>query len=272
MIAAVADYAQKVLAAMGVESRRRVEAMLRAGRIRINGKTAEPGACLRPGDKVQVDGRELRGLRRYLYEDAAGGESHGGNTRVLAYYKPAGEICTRRDPQRRETVFEKIPKLKQGRWISIGRLDINTTGLLLFTNDGALAHRLMHPSMRIEREYAVRVLGRATAEQLQNLRAGVTLADGHARFTDIVEAGGKGGNQWYYVVLMEGRNREVKRLWESQGLAVSRLIRTRYASYILPRKKRPGQFWDLGREEIRSLRQDAGGGQIPLARRAAAGV
>ena len=253
------DYAQKVLASLGVASRRRLEAMLHAGRIRINGKIARPGDCLRPGDRAQVDGREVRGLR-FLSSSGTGGAETPRATRALAYYKPAGEICARHDPQGRATVFQKLPKLRHGRWVGVGRLDINTTGLLLFTNDGALAHRLMHPSARIEREYAVRVRGRATPRQLRNLRAGVQLEDGPARFTDIVEGDGEGGNRWYYVVLMEGRNREVKRLWESQGLAVSRLIRTRYGSCILPRKKRPGQFWPLGRDDIRALRADAGGG------------
>ncbi len=238
---------QKVLASLAIGSRRQIEAMIKAGRIQINGRTVRLGDRMQPGDKVKVDGR------------LCGGRVHqSARTRVLAYYKPAGEICTQRDPEGRRTVFQHLPRLKRGRWISIGRLDFNTTGLLLFTNNGELANRLMHPGSVIEREYAVRVLGRATPRQLHNLRAGVTLEEGTARFTDIVDSGGAGSNHWYHVVIMAGRNREVRRLWESQGLTVSRLIRTRYGAYILPRKRRPGQFWELTADEIRALQADTG--------------
>jgi len=155
-------------------------------------------------------------------------------------------------------VFESLPRLKRGRWINVGRLDVNSIGLLLFTDNGELAHRLMHPSRRLEREYAVRVLGEATPEQLQRLREGVKLEDGVARFTDIVDSGGKGSNHWYHVVIMEGRNREVRRLWESQGLTVSRLMRVRYGPYILPRRKKPGEFWDLDEAQVKALMEEAG--------------
>ena len=174
-------------------------------------------------------------------------------TRIMAYYKPEGEIATRRDPQGRATVYAGLPVLRRGKWIAIGRLDINSSGLLLFTTDGELANGLLHPSTGMEREYAVRVRGRASKEQLNNLLTGVRLEDGDARFTSIADAGGSGVNHWYHVVILEGRNREVRRLWQSQGLEVSRLIRVRFGPYALPRRKRPGQFWDLTKNEINKL-------------------
>ena len=168
---------------------------------------------------------------------------------LTVYFASEKEI----DEKGRETVFKNLPRLRNSRWISIGRLDLNTTGLLLFTTDGELANKLMHPSSEIEREYAVRVFGRVTNENINTLLDGVELEDGFAKFTDIVDSGGKGTNHWYHVVVMEGRNKEVRRLWESQGVQVTRLIRTRFGSYILPRKKRVGQFWRLDEKEIKSL-------------------
>lgn len=238
---------QKVLANAGLGSRREIEGWIREGRIRVNGRTAVPGDRIGPRDKVRIDGRDIH------LEKAA-----PDKPRVLAYYKPAGEVCSRRDEKGRKSVFDRLPRLKRGRWINIGRLDINSIGLLLFTNNGELANRCMHPSSRMEREYAVRVMGEATTEQLDNLRRGVQLEDGTARFTDIVDSGGKGSNHWYHVVIMEGRNREVRRLWESQGLTVSRLMRVRYGPYILPRRKRPGDFWDLDDAEVRKLMGEVG--------------
>jgi 23S rRNA pseudouridine2605 synthase len=161
-----------------------------------------------------------------------------------------GEVCTRKDEKGRPTVFEKLPRIKNGRWIGIGRLDINTSGLLLFTNDGELANKLMHPSGEIEREYAVRVFGEASKETLKKLVDGVELEDGNARFTSIHDGGGKGTNHWYHVTIMEGRNREVRRMWESQGITVSRLIRVRYGPCFLPRDLRPGHYHELGRTEV----------------------
>lgn len=242
-----AERIQKRLAQAGIGSRRQIEQWIRDGRIKVNGRIATLGDRIGPRDRVRLDGREL-----------ALDKSTSRKTRVLAYYKPVGEVCSRRDEKGRKTVFDSLPRLKQGRWINIGRLDLNSIGLLLFTNNGELAHRLMHPSREIEREYAVRVLGEATPEQLQRLRAGVRLDDGEARFTDIVDSGGKGSNHWYHVVIMEGRNREVRRLWESQGLTVSRLMRVRYGPYIMPRRKKPGEFWDLDEKEVRALMQEAG--------------
>ena len=237
---------QKVLAALGVGSRRHVDSLISAGRVRVNGKVAKPGDRIGMTDQVSVDRRKIR-----LKPAPAGAVERG--PKVLAYYKPEGEICTVKDPQGRRTVFAGLPKLRRGRWISIGRLDINSSGLLLFTDNGELANNLMHPRNRVEREYAVRVSGRAGREQLDALEKGVRLEDGIARFAGIRDAGGKGRNHWYHVIIMEGRNREVRRLWESQGLSVSRLIRIRFGSCSLPRSKRPGQFWELKQEEVDAL-------------------
>ena len=236
---------QKLLASAGHGSRRQIESWITEGRISVNGKIASLGDRATVHDRIKIDQREIH-LDKSL----------PGVTRVLAYYKPEGEICTRSDPEGRRTVFASLPKIKKGKWIAIGRLDINSCGLLLFTNDGELANGLMHPSAQVEREYAVRVLGEASNEQLTKMLKGVKLEDGMARFTDIVDSGGKGANHWYHVVIMEGRNREVRRLWESQGLAVSRLIRVRYGPYILPRRKRPGQFWDLDKKEVKALAEE----------------
>lgn len=238
---------QKCLAGAGFGSRREIEQWIREGRVRVNGRQATLGDRIGADDRVRIDGREVA-LRRKTPPA----------TRVLAYYKPAGEVCSRRDEKGRRTVFDSLPRLKTGRWINIGRLDINSIGLLLFTNNGELANRLMHPARQVEREYAVRVLGEAAPEQLQRLLDGVKLRDGTARFSDIVDSGGRGSNHWYHVVIMEGKNREVRRLWESQGMTVSRLMRVRYGPYILPRKKRPGQFWDLEEAEVKALMEEAG--------------
>ena len=241
----VPERIQKFLSRAGVGSRRQIETWIKEGRIKVNGKPAQLGDHISSADKVKLDNRFIR-----LSDPAK------EKIKVLAYYKPSGEICARRDPKHKKTVFDSLPKLKNGRWVNIGRLDINTIGLLLFTNDGEFANQLMHPSSEVEREYAVRVLGKASQSQLHAMQKGVKLEDGPARFTDIVESGGEGVNQWYHVVIMEGRNREVRRLWESQGLKVSRLMRVRFGSYILPRSKRPGNFWDLDDSEIKLLRKD----------------
>ena len=238
----MADRIQKVLANAGYGSRREIEKLINNGKIKVNGKLATIGQCIEEKDQVAINSRPIR-----LHQQRK------KKPKVLAYYKQAGEVCTRRDEKGRETVFKNLPRLRNSRWISIGRLDLNTTGLLLFTTDGELANKLMHPSSEIEREYAVRVFGRVTKENINTLLDGVELEDGFAKFTDIVDSGGKGTNHWYHVVVMEGRNKEVCRLWESQGVQVTRLIRTRFGSYILPRKKRVGLFWRLDEKEIKSL-------------------
>jgi len=174
------------------------------------------------------------------------------------YNKPEGEICTRHDPEGRKTVFSQLPKLKNDRWVNIGRLDINTSGLLLFTTDGKLANHLMHPSADIDREYACRVFGEVTDEMIENLKKGVELEDGPARFSDIQKAGEGESNQWFHVVLMEGRNREVRRLWESQGVQVNRLKRVRYGPVFLPKKLRKGQFEELSPRDVKVLYEDVG--------------
>ena len=238
----MADRIQKVLANAGYGSRREIEKLINNGKIKVNGKLATIGQCIEEKDQVAINSRPIR-----LHQQRK------KKPKVLAYYKQAGEVCTRRDEKGRETVFKNLPRLRNSRWISIGRLDLNTTGLLLFTTDGELANKLMHPSSEIEREYAVRVFGRVTNENINTLLDGVELEDGFAKFTDIVDSGGKGTNHWYHVVVMEGRNKEVRRLWESQGVQVTRLIRTSFGSYILPRKKRVGQFWRLDEKEFKSL-------------------
>lgn len=233
---------QKALARMGLGSRRQMEEVIRLGRISINGQTAQIGDRVSQGDEIRIDGR----LVRYTAENEK-------RRRVLMYYKPEGEICSSQDPEGRPTVFERLPPLTGDRWIMVGRLDINSTGLLLFTNDGELAHRLMHPSYQIEREYAVRVMGEVTPEIIKNLSTGVELEDGLAKFDDIREKGGEGVNKWYQVKLKEGRNREVRRLFESQGLKVSRLLRIRYGNVDLPRELRTGRYLELDRKQIDSL-------------------
>ena len=237
----------KVLARAGLASRREIESWIEAGRVRLNGKPAGLGDRASATDRIEVDG-ELVDLRTVTPL----------KTRVLAYYKEAGEVCTRKDPEGRPTVFAKLPRIRRGQWVAIGRLDLNTTGLILFTTNGELAHRLMHPSREIEREYSVRVLGQASPAQIQNLIRGVMLADGPAAFSAVHEIGGTGVNRWYSVILKEGRNREVRRLWESQGLTVSRLIRTRYGPCSLLRWRHPGQFWDLEKKEFAELMAAAG--------------
>lgn len=248
----MAERIQKVLANAGHGSRRQIESWIKEGKISVNGKPAVLGQTIDHSDRISIDSRQIR---LFFPRNEI-------KPKVIAYYKPVGQVCTRKDEKGRETVFSHLPKLRNSRWINIGRLDINTTGLLLFTTDGDLANKLMHPSSQIEREYAVRVLGEASKEQLNALRTGVELEDGRAQFTDIVDSGGEGANHWYHVVIMEGRNREVRRLWESQGLKVSRLIRTRFGSYILPRRKRVGQHWRLEDSEIEALQQAANPAEI----------
>ncbi len=221
---------QKFLAHQGVASRRQVDAMLQEGRISVNGQLAKPGDRVTGDEKIALDGKLLRINRNEV------------KPRLLMYHKPVGEICTRADPEGRLSVYSNLPKLGHGRWVSIGRLDINTSGLILFTNQGDLANRLMHPSFEVEREYAVRVHGVVTSDMLLRLEQGVMLEDGIARFDQILDSGGEGSNHWYHVILREGRNREVRRLWESLGVEVSRLVRVRYDQFNLPKWLKPGKF------------------------------
>ncbi|QXH74541.1 23S rRNA pseudouridine(2605) synthase RluB [Pseudomonas atacamensis] len=239
---------QKVLARIGVGSRRDVESWISQGRIKVNGKDATLGLRVDMHDAITIDGKVIK------REEAA--ESV---RRVIMYNKPDGEICTRDDPEGRPTVFDKLPRPKEGRWINIGRLDINTTGLLMFTTDGELANRLMHPSYEMDREYAVRVRGEVDDEMIERLKAGVVLEDGPARFTDIQQApGGEGFNHWYHCVVMEGRNREVRRLWESQGLVVSRLKRVRFGPVFLNSDLPMGRWREMSQYEVDVLSAEVG--------------
>lgn len=241
---------QKVLARAGLGSRREMETAIAAGRVTVEGEVAKLGDRIEIQAKVTFDGRPVS-LR----------SSEDTPRRVIMYNKPEGELCTRKDPEGRRTVFDRLPRLKGERWIAIGRLDINTSGLLLFTTDGELANKLMHPSTQVEREYAVRVMGEPKIEQIKAMVDGVMLEDGMARFTDVQEFGGEGINTWFHVVILEGRNREVRRLWESQGLTVSRLKRVRYGNVFLDKRAKAGEWSELSQEELDELATLAG---LPL--------
>jgi 23S rRNA pseudouridine2605 synthase len=237
----------KVLADAGVGSRRDMEELIIAGRVSVNGQPAHIGQRVMPNDQVRINGKPLQ-------RKPAGGRP----PRVLLYHKPVGEIVTQDDPGERPTVFEKLPKVSGGRWVAVGRLDLNTEGLILFTTSGELANRLMHPRYEVEREYAVRVLGELTDEQRQQLLDGVQLDDGPAKFAKVDDAGGQGANHWYRVALAEGRNREVRRMFESIGLTVSRLIRIRYGAIQLPRSLARGRFYELAPEWVQAWVHDLG--------------
>ncbi|ELY4302486.1 23S rRNA pseudouridine(2605) synthase RluB [Cronobacter turicensis] len=240
---------QKVLARAGHGSRREIEAMIEAGRVSVDGKIATLGDRVEvtPALKIRIDGH-LISVK----------ESVEQICRVLAYYKPEGELCTRSDPEGRPTVFDRLPKLRGARWIAVGRLDVNTCGLLLFTTDGELANRLMHPSQEVEREYAVRVFGQVDDNKVRELARGVQLEDGPAAFKTIRFSGGEGINQWYNVTLTEGRNREVRRLWEAVGVQVSRLIRVRYGDIPLPKGLPRGGWTELDLAQTNYLRELVG--------------
>jgi len=235
---------QKVLARAGKGSRREMETVISAGRVSVDGKTAYLGDRVEGTEQIRIDGH-LVSLKSKADEIC----------RVLMYNKPEGEMCTRKDPEGRPTVFDRLPKLESGRWIAVGRLDINTSGMLLFTTDGELANRLMHPSRKVEREYAVRVFGEVDEAMLQRLRHGVKLEDGPAKFQKIMYRGGEGRNHWFHVVLSEGRNREVRRLWESQDVQVSRLIRVRYGDLELKRQLPVGGWVELGLKDVNYYRK-----------------
>lgn len=233
---------QKVLANAGIGSRRQVETMIEEGRITVNGRKATIGDRMTYHDTICVDGREIKLIK-----------SKNQKSRVLLYHKPEGEMCTRHDPEGRPTIFESLPLIRNSRWICVGRLDFNTSGLLLITNDGELANHLMHPSSEIEREYAVRVRGDVDGDTLIKLEKGVKLEDGLARFEQIVDAGGSGSNHWFHVMVKEGRNRLVRRLWETLGFTVSRLIRIRFGPIYLPAGLKRGRHVELTDEEVAEL-------------------
>jgi 23S rRNA pseudouridine2605 synthase len=236
----------KVLASCGFGSRRAMEELIIAGRITVNREPADVGQKVGPGDEVRINGEMVR--VRFAEPRA----------RILMYHKPAGEIVTRDDPEGRPTVFERLPSVGSGKWIAIGRLDFNTEGLLLFTTSGELANKMMHPRYEVEREYAVRVMGTLTPEQQQSLLQGIELDDGRANVDQLKDGGGEGTNHWYHIVIKEGRNREVRRLFEALGLMVSRLIRTRYGTITMPSRLKRGQTLELAPDEVGEVLAAAG--------------
>ena len=242
----------KVLAQSGMGSRLEMEQLIMEGRITVNNEPAHVGQRIQFGDHIKVNGKPIR----FRIDPPP--------ARVIAYHKPAGEVVTHDDPQNRPTVFRRLPKLYQGKWQSVGRLDLNTEGLLLFTSSGELANNLMHPRFGLEREYAVRVLGALNKEEKQKLLAGVTLDDGMAQFGSIEEGGGEGANCWYRVTISEGRNREVRRMFEAVGHAVSRLIRIRYGAMVLPMGLKRGAWMELDDGDIQGLVKVAGVLKPPL--------
>lgn len=237
-----ADRLQKLLAAAGLGSRRQIEDWIRAGRLKVNGRLAELGQRASAADRVELDGRAVR------LDAAARGP------RVLLYHKPEGELVTRADPEGRPTVFSRLPPIVGAKWVAVGRLDINTSGLLLFTDSGELANRLMHPRYEIEREYLVRVLGALSPQERARLQAGIELEDGVGRFERLEAAGtAEGANRWYRVTLREGRNREVRRLFEAVGRRVSRLRRVRFGPVRLPGGLAPGKCVELDPETVSAI-------------------
>lgn len=235
----MSERVQKVLAARGLGSRREIEGWIERGEVKVNQRTAKLGDQVGPNDVIRVRGRVI-----HIAEHAH---------RWLVYHKPVGEICSRSDPEGRRPVFASLPRLKGQRWVAVGRLDLNTSGLLLFTTDGELANRLMHPSRSMEREYAVRVLGEVPDDTRRMLLEGVELEDGPARFDALEERGGEGANHWFHVVVSEGRNRLVRRLWDAVGVTVSRLIRVRYGPVVLGRGLKTGDSRALEAREVEAL-------------------
>jgi 23S rRNA pseudouridine2605 synthase len=231
---------QKVLAEQGLGSRREMEKWIEAGRVEVNGELAHLGQRVVPDDKLRVDGRLI-------------GHATGPSPSVLLYNKPAGVVCTRRDPDGRPTVFDKLPQLTRGRWISIGRLDIASAGLLLLTNDGALANRMMHPSTGLDREYAVRINGQLSSEDMARALAGVEDDGERLAFSDIRHYAGSGTNHWYHVALLEGKNREIRRLFGQLGYSVSRLKRVRFGPVVLPSRLIRGRSAELEQDDLKAL-------------------
>lgn len=234
----------KLLAQSGIGSRREMEELIVEGRVNVNGETAQVGQSASPGDRIKVNGK----LVHLKFSNRL--------PRVIIYHKPEGEIVSRDDPEHRPTVFTSLPRMSGGRWVAVGRLDFNTSGLLLFTTSGDLANRLMHPRYNLVREYAVRVLGELPEGAKEQLLAGVELDDGVAQFATFEEAGGEGANRWYRVSLFEGRNREVRRMFESVGVVVSRLMRVRYGPFVLPSNLKRGHVLELGEADVKKLMTD----------------
>jgi 23S rRNA pseudouridine2605 synthase len=232
---------QKVLAGWGLGSRRAIEQWIEAGEVKVNGEVATLGARLLPTDRVEIRGLPVRSRVETF------------TRRVLMYHKPEGELTTRFDPEGRPTVFESLPPIRDGRWITVGRLDFNTSGLLIVTNDGELANRMMHPSQELLRVYAARIFGDLTQQMIKQLKEGVELEDGVAHFESVEDAGGTGMNHWYHVGLREGRNREVRRMFDAVGVPVSRLIRIQYGDLVLPPRLRPGKWTMLSPEDAEAL-------------------
>jgi 23S rRNA pseudouridine2605 synthase len=230
---------QKILSQAGFGSRREMERWIEQGVIEVNGVVVKIGESASEKDVIKVNGKVIQNplLKKQ-------------RTRIMIYHKPVGEICSRQDPKFIHTVFDNLPRLREGRWIQVGRLDLNTSGLLLFTNDGDLANRLMHPKHEFEREYAVRVHGQVSPLMIKNLLKGVMLEDGIAKFKRVEYRGGEGSNSWYHVVITEGRNREIRRMWESQNVEVSRLTRIRYGNLYMPRFLSRGDYIELTKEEV----------------------
>lgn len=254
LIEAKPERLQKILAQAGVGSRREMEEWIAAGKVSVNGVVATIGQSVIPTDKVKIGGRLIN--IRFTGSSAR-------PPRVLMYHKPEGEIVSRDDPDGRPSVFAALPRMRGGRWINVGRLDFNTSGLLLFTTSGELANKLMHPSSELVREYAVRVLGELTMEAQQQLLDGVQLEDGPASFSSLVDAGGEGANKWYRVSLFEGRNREVRRMFEAVGCTVSRLIRVRYGPFTLPPQLKRGRCRELDEAEVKLLMRELARSEKP---------
>ena len=242
---------QKIMATAGLGSRRELEKRIRGGAVTINGKTAELGQAAKAGDRLGFEGRTWKVIET------------GASQRSLVYNKKTGEVTTRSDPENRPTVFDSMPRIAGARWVAVGRLDINTSGLLLMTTDGELANAMMHPSNQVDREYACRIFGEVSKEQIDTLKSGVELDDGPANFSDVVSSGGEEGNRWYHVTILEGRNREVRRLWASQGVTVSRLKRVRYGAVFLPKRLRMGEYEELTAKDHKTLREDVGLKALP---------
>ena len=234
----------KLLAQSGIGSRREMEELIAAGRVNVNGETAQTGQSAAPGDRIKVNGK----LVHLKFSNRL--------PRVIIYHKPEGEIVSRDDPDHRPNVFTALPKMTGGRWVAVGRLDFNTSGLLLFTTSGDLANRLMHPRYNLVREYAVRVLGEISLESRQRLLDGVELDDGMAQFATFQDVGGDGANHWYRVSLFEGKNREVRRMFEAVGVVVSRLMRVRYGPFVLPPNLKRGKVLEIGEADVQKLLAD----------------